>query len=225
MEAGPGQETARPVGRRVLAAIGLGSNVGDPERMLAAAVAALAALPGVELRAVSRLYATTPVGVTDQAEFRNAAVLLDVPAGPDPASGALALLVALKGIERAFGRQDRGRWGPRELDLDLLLFGDERIAVERPEAGRSLDPEKAARLLHVPHVLAGERLFVLAPLADVTPDVVPPGWDRTVAAARDARAATERPDAVRPIATWDAGSRSWRPLDDETAGTAGATRA
>jgi len=217
--AGPGLEAAGPVGRRVMAAIGLGSNVGDPERMLAAAVAALAALPGVELRAVSRLYATVPVGVTDQAEFRNAAVLLDVPAGPDPASGALALLVALKGLERAFGRQDRGRWGPRELDLDLLLFGDERVAVERPEAGRSLDPEKAARLLQVPHVLARERLFVLAPLADVAPDVVPPGWGETVAVARDVRAAAERPDSVRPIATWDAGFRSWRPLDDETAGT------
>jgi 2-amino-4-hydroxy-6-hydroxymethyldihydropteridine diphosphokinase len=225
MEAGPGQQAAGPVGRHVVAAIGLGSNVGDPEGMLAAAVATLAALPGVELRAVSRLYATVPVGVTDQAEFRNAAVLLDVPAGPDPAAGALALLVALKGIERAFGRQDRGRWGPRELDLDLLHFGDERIAVERPETGRSIDPEKAARLLQVPHVLARERLFVLAPLADVAPDVVPPGWDRTVAAARDARAATERPDAVRPVATWDAGSRSWRPLDDAMTGTAGTTRA
>jgi len=219
VEAGTGQETAGPVGRRVVAAVGLGSNVGDPERMLAAAVAALAALPGVELRAVSRLYATAPVGIADQAEFRNAAVLLDVPAGPDPATGALALLVALKGIERAFGRRDRGRWGPRELDLDLLLFGGERIAVERPEAGRSVDPVKAARLLQVPHVLARERLFVLAPLADVAPEVVPPGWGETVAAARDARAPTERPDAARPIATWDAGSRSWRPLDDETAGT------
>ncbi len=221
--AGPGHEAPGPVRRRVVAAVGLGSNVGEPERTLAAVVAALAALPGVELRAVSRLYATVPVGITDQAEFRNAAVLLDVPAGPDPASGALALLVALKGLERAFGRRDRGRWGPREIDLDLLIFGDAQIAVERPEMARSLDPEKPPRLLEVPHVLAHERLFVLAPLADVAPDVVPPGWSETIAAARDARAALERPDAVRPVAVWDAGSRSWRPLGDEV-GSAGTTR-
>ncbi len=200
--------------RRARAAIGLGSNVGAPEATLAAAVAALAALPGVGLCAVSRLFATAPVGVVDQAEFRNAAVLLDVPAGPDPASGALALLVALKGLERAFGRRDHGRWGPREIDLDILLFGDERIAVERPEAARSLDPEKAPRLLQVPHLLAHERLFVLAPLADVAPDVVPPGWDDTVAVARDARAAAEPPGAVRPVAAWDADARAWRPLSD-----------
>ena len=200
-----------------MAAIGLGSNVGDPERALAAGVSALAALPGVTVVAVSRLYATEPVGVTDQAEFRNAAVLLEVPAGSDAETGAVALLVALKGIERAFGRRDRGRWGPREIDLDLLLFGDARISVERPDAGRSADPEKAPRLLEVPHVLAAERLFVLAPLADVAPDVVPPGWPETVAAARDRRAAVEGPDAVRPVGVWDAGARRWRPAAGDAA--------
>ena len=66
-----------------------------------------------------------------------------MPAGPDPATGASALLVALKDIERAFGRQERERWGPREVDLDLLLFGDATIEVERPAAGRSDDPAKA----------------------------------------------------------------------------------
>ena len=109
--------------QRVTAAIGLGSNVGDPDAVLAAAVHALGALADVRLLAVSRLYATDPVGVTDQAEFRNAVVLLDVPAGPDPQTGAIALLVALKSLERSFGRLDRGRWGPREIDLDLLTAG------------------------------------------------------------------------------------------------------
>jgi 2-amino-4-hydroxy-6-hydroxymethyldihydropteridine diphosphokinase len=146
---------------------------------------------------VSRLYATAPVGVTDQPEFRNAAVRLDVPTGPDPATGAVALLVALKQLERAFGRRDRGRWGPRELDLDLLLFGRHRIAVERPVEARSDDPSKPTDLV-VPHRLAGERLFVLAPLADLAPRLVPPGWTETVATARTRRERTEGPEAVRP---------------------------
>ncbi len=208
------------MGGRARAAVGLGSNVGAPAAALAAAVSALAALPDVRVVAVSRLYATAPVGVEDQAEFRNAAVLLDVPAGPDPEAGALALLVALKSIERAFGRRERGRWGPREIDLDLLLFGDAAIRVERPAEARSADPRKAPRLLEVPHALARERLFVLAPLADVAPDVVPPGWDETVAAARDSVARREPPDAVRPISDWDASAGAWRGEDGNVAATA-----
>ncbi|HEX8025433.1 MAG TPA: 2-amino-4-hydroxy-6-hydroxymethyldihydropteridine diphosphokinase [Candidatus Limnocylindrales bacterium] len=194
--------------QRVRAYIGLGANVGDPEATLHAAVAALAALPDARLRGVSRLYATAPVGVTDQPDFRNAVVALDVPAGPDPATGATALLVALKGLERAFGRQARGRWGPRELDLDLLVFGRARLAIERPAAARSLDAEvdaaKASKLLEVPHREARERLFVLAPLADLAPRLVPPGWPVTVETARRRREAAEGPDAVRPI-----GPRAW----------------
>ena len=116
---------------------------------------------------MSRLYVTRPVGVVDQPPFRNAVVALDVPAGRDPATGATALLIALKQLERAFGREDRERWGPRELDLDLLIFGRARLSLERPPAGLSLDPGKADRLLVVPHPEAAKRLFVLAPLADV----------------------------------------------------------
>jgi 2-amino-4-hydroxy-6-hydroxymethyldihydropteridine diphosphokinase len=123
---------------------------------IAAGVHALAALPGAHLHGVSRLYATEPVGVTEQPEFRNAVAALDVPTGPDPATGAVALLLALKGLERAFGRRERERWGPRELDLDLLVFGRNRIAVERPVEARSTDPSKPTDLV-VPHRLAGER--------------------------------------------------------------------
>ena len=121
--------------RRVRAYVGLGANLGDASATLAAAARALAALPGVRVRGVSRLYATRPVGVEDQPDFRNAVVALDVPAGPDPATGALALLVALKRLERAFGRRERERWGPRELDLDLLIFGRARLSLERPPEG------------------------------------------------------------------------------------------
>ncbi|HEY6570572.1 MAG TPA: 2-amino-4-hydroxy-6-hydroxymethyldihydropteridine diphosphokinase, partial [Candidatus Limnocylindrales bacterium] len=189
--------------------VGLGANVGDAGATLAAAVRALAALPDTALVGVSRLYATEPVGVVDQPVFRNAVVALDVPGGSDSATGASALLVALKNIERAFGRQPRERWGPREVDLDLLLFGDARISVERPEAGRSDDPAKAALPLVVPHAEARNRLFVLAPLSDVAPDLVPPGWDESVVEAARRRLADEGPDAVRAVADWD--GQDWRP--------------
>jgi 2-amino-4-hydroxy-6-hydroxymethyldihydropteridine diphosphokinase len=194
--------------RRVRAYIGLGANVGDPTATVAAGVHALAALPGASLRGVSALYATAPVGVVDQPEFRNAVVAIDVPRGPDPATGALALLVALKRLERAFGRRDRERWGPRELDLDLLVFGRHRIDVERPAEARSTDPSRPTDLV-VPHRLAGERLFVLAPLADLAPRLVPPGWRETVETARRRREVAEGPDAVRPIARWTEGG--WTP--------------
>lgn len=200
--------------RRSRAYVGLGANLGDAAGTLAAAIHALAALPGVRLVGVSRLYATEPVGVTDQPEFRNAVVALDVPAGPDPATGALALLVALKGLEAAFGRQARARWGPRELDLDLLVFGRARLAVDRPSAARSIDaavdPAKVTRLLEVPHPEAGWRLFVLAPLADLAPGLVPPGWGESVATARRRREQAEGSSAARPIGAWDATAAAWR---------------
>lgn len=199
--------------RRVRAYIGLGANVGDAETTLRAAVQALAALPGARLVGVSRLYATAPVGVVDQPEFRNAVVALDVPGGTDPETGATALLVALKALERAFGRKTRERWGPRELDLDLLLFGRARLSIERPAAGQSLDaavdPGKAAKLLEVPHPLAHERLFVLAPLADLAPRLVPPDWHETVETARRRALSVDGPTAVRPIGEWTAAAKDW----------------
>jgi 2-amino-4-hydroxy-6-hydroxymethyldihydropteridine diphosphokinase len=201
---------------RVRAYVGLGANVGDASTTLASAVRSLAGLPAVRLRGVSRLYATEPVGVTDQPEFRNAAVAIDVPAGPDPMAGALTLLTSLKSLEREAGRREGRRWGQRELDLDLLVFGRARISVERPPPARSLeadeDPAAASRLLVVPHPSAGERLFVLAPLADLAPGLVPPGWGRSVETARRRQLALEGSGAVRPIGDWDAADETWRPL-------------
>ncbi len=191
--------------------VGLGANVGQAQNTLAAAVHALDALPGASVMGVSRLYATAPVGLPDQPEFRNAVAALDVPAGPDPDTGAVALLVALKGLERAFGRQRRRRWGPRELDLDLLAFGDARITVERPPEGLSLaeaEPEGVS-LLVVPHPEASQRLFVLAPWADLAPDLVPPGWTETIDEARVRRERVEGPGAVRPVGRWLDGA--WQP--------------
>ena len=205
----------RSPAQRVRAYVGLGANVGDAPATLAWAVQALAGLPGVRVRGVSPLYVTAPWGVTDQPDFHNAVVALDVPAGPDPAGGAIALLGELKMLERLAGRRRRGRWGPRELDLDLLVFGRHRMAVDRPRSARSIDassdPAKAARRLEVPHRDAGERLFVLAPLADLVPRLVPPGWDETVETRRRRVTATEPAGAVRRVARWDAERAAWVP--------------
>jgi 2-amino-4-hydroxy-6-hydroxymethyldihydropteridine diphosphokinase len=193
--------------RRVRAYIGLGGNVGDPEATLADGIRALAALPGVRLRAVSPLYATAPWGVTDQPEFRNAVVAVDTRREP------LDLLAALKDLERAAGRTGGGRWGPRRLDLDLLVYGRRRLALERPASGRSLeadrDPGRAARLLEVPHRDAPRRLFVLAPLADLAPGLRPPGWGETVETARRRVAAAEPPGTVRRLGDWDPAHWRW----------------
>ena len=105
-----------------------------------------------------------------------------MPAGPDAETGAIALLLALKQIEAGLGRQLRQRWGPREIDLDLLLFGSHR--VERRESP----------WLVVPHPEMANRLFVLAPLADLAPDLRPPGWSQSVVQARDRRREIEGDD-------------------------------
>lgn len=202
--------------RRVRAYVGLGANLGDAEATLAAAVAALAALPGVRLRGVSRLYATTPVGMMEQPEFHNAAVALDAPSGPNAADGALALLGRLKRLEGDLGRRPRERWGPREIDLDLLIFGRARIAVERTHGTRSvdagIDAVKASKRLEVPHPRAATRLFVLAPLSDLAPGLVPPGWGLSVEAARRRQVEVEGAQAARPVGEWDAIAGTWRPV-------------
>lgn len=196
--------------QHVLAYIGLGANVGASPDTLARAVSALSVLPGCALAGVSRLYRTRPVGPVAQDDFLNAVVALRVPAGPGPEEGAMALLVALKGLERAMGRVERERWGPRELDLDLLLFGEAQIHVERVVGARSTDPQQAGvQWLDVPHVAAAERSFVLAPLADLAPLLVPPGWDLSVEQARVRAAQAEGPEAVEAVGEWDHRSGRW----------------
>jgi 2-amino-4-hydroxy-6-hydroxymethyldihydropteridine diphosphokinase len=202
--------------RRIRAYIGLGGNIGDAEANLTRAIPALAGLPGCHLRGVSRLYATAPVGLTDQAEFRNAVAAVDVAAGPDATATGIGLLAQLKALERAFGRRAGLRWGPRELDLDLLVLGRARITVDRPASTRSIDvevdPAKASKLLEVPHPAAATRLFVLAPLADLAPRLVPPGWGATIETVRRRHEAIEGPDAVRPVGRWDRAAGRWHPI-------------
>jgi 2-amino-4-hydroxy-6-hydroxymethyldihydropteridine diphosphokinase len=129
-----------------IAAIGLGGNVGDPRTTMGQALDRLHALPGISVEAVSGLYETPPWGKTDQPAFLNAAARLQ---SCLPARG---LLDALLSVEAGLGRMREELWGPRTVDLDLLLFGTSEIN----EAG-----------LHVPHPRLHERAFALRPLADV----------------------------------------------------------
>ena len=180
--------------------VGLGANLGDREGTLAAAIAALDELPGVRVAGVSRLYATRPIGPPGQPDYRNAVAALDVRPRATVTETATGLLRDLKGLETRFGRQPRKRWGPRELDLDLLILGDEVVSIEDPP-------------LTVPHRLAGERIFVLAPLADLAPRLRPPGWDETVVEAYRRRVAEKGSDAVRLVAVWQPTLGRWTRAD------------
>jgi 2-amino-4-hydroxy-6-hydroxymethyldihydropteridine diphosphokinase len=132
--------------------VGVGSNLGDREAMIRAAIAAL---PGVV--AVSTLRQTDPVGVVDQPAFLNGAVVLETELPPRE------LLQLLLAVERDLGRERRERWGPRSIDLDLLVYGDVRV----DEPG-----------LTVPHPRLHERRFALEPLAELDPELELPGRGR-----------------------------------------------
>jgi len=140
--------------------IGIGSNLGDRAATIAAAVERLARLPATTVVKVSALIETDPVGYTEQDRFLNGAAELETGLGP------AELLDELKRIEQELGRRTTVRWGPRTIDLDLVLYGD-RI-VDEPG-------------LQVPHPRMAERAFVLAPLAEIAPDAVDPTTGRTVA--------------------------------------------
>ena len=134
--------------------VGLGANLGPREVTLLRAVDLLAAADGVEVVAVSQLRETDPVGVVEQPPFLNGAIALDTSLSPR------AVLELLLEIEEELGRVRGERWGPRTVDLDLLVYGDERV----DEDG-----------LHVPHPRLHERRFALEPLAELDPELVIPG--------------------------------------------------
>ena len=134
--------------------VGIGANLGDPVAQVRAGVAALAALPHTRLVAASSLYRTAPVGYTPQADFVNAAALLETALAPR------ALLDHMLAIEAGAGRERRFKDAPRTLDLDLLLYGGETI----DEPGLAL-----------PHPRLHERAFALAPIVELDPDCVIPG--------------------------------------------------
>lgn len=147
------------------AAVGLGANLGDAAASVRAAIQALETLPGTRLVAASRLYRSAAWGVTAQPEFVNAVAVVDTSLPPRE------LLDGLLAIERRFGRTRvvGERWGPRTLDLDLLLFGDERMDAPG---------------LQVPHPHLHERAFALVPLLEVWPDARIPGVGPAASCAR-----------------------------------------
>jgi len=150
-----------------IAYIGLGSNRGDRPANLERAVGELAAVPGVALRRRAPVYETAPLGYTDQDWFLNTVVEIETTLSPRE------LLTRILEIERRLGRERRERWGPRIIDLDLLLFGAETIT----------EPD-----LSVPHPRLAERAFAVVPLADLSPGLdLPGGGKARVLALRLAR--------------------------------------
>ncbi len=139
----------------------MGSNLDDPELQVQRAVRELARLPGCRLVASSPLYRTQPFGEVVQPAFVNAVAGLLTQSTPEE------LLAALRALERELGREPpRERWGPRVIDLDLLVVGRE---------------ERATETLTLPHAGIAERDFVLYPLADIAPDLEVPRLGRVAA--------------------------------------------
>jgi 2-amino-4-hydroxy-6-hydroxymethyldihydropteridine diphosphokinase len=139
----------------VRACIGLGSNLGDREATIRRAVELIASSADVEVVAVSALRETEPWGPVEQPAYLNGALVLETEQGPR------AVLDLLLDVERRLGRvRDGGRWGPRTIDLDLLLYGE-----------RSIDEPG----LTLPHPRLHERRFALEPLAELAPDAIVPG--------------------------------------------------
>jgi len=143
----------------VFAYIGLGSNLGDRRETLSRA------LEQLRPRRVSTIVETEPWGVVDQPRFLNCVAEIETETAPP------ALLDRLLEIERGLGRVRQKKWGPRTIDLDLLLYGDRRIV---------------SPVLTVPHPRLHQRLFVLQGLAELCPDLAVPGHDRTVRELLDA---------------------------------------
>jgi len=138
----------------VRAYIGMGSNLEEPHAQLHRAIEALRTISETRLTAVSHLYRSAPMGPADQPDYINAVAMLDTRLTP------LELLDALQAIEQAQGRvRGAERWGPRTLDLDLLLYGVQQINSER---------------LQLPHPGLAERNFVLYPLSELSPELVLP---------------------------------------------------
>ena len=136
--------------------IGLGSNLGDRAEHLRTAIRALAGTPGIDVIQVSSMYETEPVGGPPQQDYLNAVVEINT------LLGHRALFDACMTIEHALGRDRNGeeRWGPREIDLDLLAMGD--IVVSDPD-------------LEIPHPRLAERAFVLVPWSEIAPYIDVPG--------------------------------------------------
>ena len=139
--------------------LSLGSNLGDRAANLRAAIQALAATDRIRVTAESAWYVTEPVGNASQPSFLNAAVEIETDLEP------LELLKTVKTIEQRLGRRPSERWGPRAIDIDIVLWGDRVMAGDE---------------LTLPHKEFRRRAFVLVPLAEIAPDAVDPVSGMTV---------------------------------------------
>lgn len=139
--------------------IGLGANLGDRERNIERAIEGVSETPGIEVVARASLYETEPVGPVRQPWFLNTVVEVHTALPPRE------LLDGLKAIEQELGRTPRERWGPRRIDLDLLLYGDR--AIDEPD-------------LVIPHPELHRRRFVLVPLVELAPRLVHPVLGQTM---------------------------------------------
>ncbi len=154
-----------------VAVLGLGGNIGDTRDLMREAIERLAQHPEIEVQQVSALYRTPPWGKTDQPPFLNAAIRIETRFPP------AALLAAVLDIEKGLGRERSERWGPRTIDIDILLYG--KNAVDQPG-------------LRIPHPRLTERAFALAPLVDVMPEAEIAGRPARKWLAESDRAGMER---------------------------------
>lgn len=139
--------------------ISIGSNLGDRIANCRAAARLISESPGIRLLKESSLYENEPWGVKDQPAFINSVIEIETTLPPRE------LLVLLKSIETVIGRKTAGRWGPREIDLDIIFYG-----------GGIVDEEG----MTIPHPYAHERIFVLLPLAEIAPDLIHPVFKKSV---------------------------------------------
>jgi 2-amino-4-hydroxy-6-hydroxymethyldihydropteridine diphosphokinase len=142
-----------------IAYIGIGSNVGDKAFQCEKAVSEILKVDHHKLLAKSSFFETQPVGYTSQDWFINGVIKIETDLDP------LGLLHALKAIESQLGRTETFRWGPRTIDLDILIFNDKKIETEE---------------LRIPHPLLHERQFALAPLAEIDRDLLHPILKKTI---------------------------------------------
>lgn len=140
--------------------IALGSNMGDREKNLKEALKYIAELPETKISKSSAIYETEPVGEPKQRPFYNAVVKMETSLDPE------RLLQKLQEVEKSFGRVHKQKWGPRTLDLDILLYDQQIIATDK---------------LTIPHPLMAERAFVLEPLAEIDPEAYHPVLEKTAA--------------------------------------------
>lgn len=173
-----------------IAYVALGANLGDRLRTFAQAIEALHAEPSIEIEAASRVYETPPFGPPGQPPYLNAVLRLRFGLSPEQ------LLDRLQAIEERLGRDRTAaavRWGPRTVDLDILLIGREgQRQIEQPR-------------LEVPHPRLQERAFVLAPLADLAPDLVPPPGAERVAALLAKQADRDEVELTPAPSNWPLG--------------------